>query len=98
MDFIAYQYNDSGVYVGEVDCQRCPKNNIPLIPKNATKIKPPDIAENQNAVFMEHLQEWSLVYKEIEAPIDYIEEAISLLKNPTKENVKQTINILVNLL
>ena len=98
MDFTAYQYDDNGIYLGEVDCQRCPKRNIPLTPKNSTKVKPPVVKNNELAIFILDSQEWIVSIKKEDRAIDSIEESINLLKNPTKESIKKAINLLINLL
>lgn len=97
-DFIAYQCDEDGFFIGEVLCQRNPKTNKPLLPQYATKVKPPDIAENQNAIFIKDSQEWVIVYKQELPQVDSIVEVRKLLENPSKESIKQAIGILIKLL
>jgi hypothetical protein len=50
---IAYKYNaELKTYCGEHDCQVSPlEKNVFLHPDNATELKPPDVGENEIAVF-----------------------------------------------
>jgi predicted metal-dependent hydrolase len=101
MDFIAYQYDVLNFqYLGEVECQRDPKRNVPLLPANSTKIKPPELQENEFIVFNIEKQKWiKKIRKHSPLKIDSsLEDALKLLKNPSKENIKDAIGILINLL
>lgn len=98
MDFIAYQYNEEGYYVGETECQRDPRRNQPLIPRNATKIPPLEFKENELLKFDINKQEWQIIEKIISQPSDIIKESIKLLENPTKENIKKVIKDLMETL
>ena len=64
MDFTAYQYDINGIYIGVVECQRDPKRNMPLLPGSCTKIQPPEIKENEIAVFKNDSWEVKTLKKE----------------------------------
>lgn len=98
MDFIAYQYNEEGYYVGETECQRDPRRNQPLIPRNATQVPPLEFKENELLRFDIMKQEWHIVEKIIVQSNDAIQESIKLLENPTKENIKKVIAELISIL
>jgi hypothetical protein len=88
---IVYQYDDYNIYVGQVECQRNPlRREEFLIPRNCTDITPPELKESEIAVFKDN--SWEIV------KLTYnndIELCTDLLKNPTKDNIKQVIKILM---
>lgn len=95
-DFIAYQYNDFGLYIGEVLCQRDPRRNRPLLPKNCTFIKPPE----DNGTYVWKDDSWNIITIEEKQTkkINHLEDAKVLLENPSKENIKEAIKKLMELL
>lgn len=99
-DFIAYQYDDQGFYVGEVECQRDPKRNKPLLPRNCTFIKPP--ADNG---YMWFNGNWIEVKKEpISEPVeDWKQKVINrvikkLSDSPNSTEIKEVIKDLMDIL
>lgn len=99
MDFIAYQYDDDGYYVGEVLCQRDPKRNMPLLPRNATKVCPPEqwciLRFNKDN---ETWIEMSDTINDEKEEQSLLNTSIDLLNKPSKENIKLAIINLTKLL
>jgi len=49
---IAYQTNEYGIYVGDVNCQPSPREpGVFLIPAGAIEIEPPNLSENEIAIW-----------------------------------------------
>ena len=95
-DFIAYQYDENGFYLGEVDCQRDPKRNKPLLPRNCTFVKPPKESGYKwdNNGWIEYKEEEQEDWK-----INILNKNIKILQDsPTKEEIKQVIKDLMELL
>ena len=93
-DFIAYQCDESGFYIGETLCQRNPKTNKPMLPRDATFTKPIEIEDGHALWFDFTKEEWKLIQiqKSDKIDIQYY------LDNPSKENIKKAINVLMELL
>lgn len=94
-DFIAYQYDENGFYLGEVECQRDPKRNKPLLPRNCTFVKPPKESgyrwENESwTEYKEDTQDWrqNILNKSIKRLSD----------SPTSFEIKEIIRDLMELL
>jgi hypothetical protein len=94
-DFIAYQYDENGFYLGEVECQRDPKRNKPLLPRNCTFVKPPKESgykwENNGWIeYKEDTQDWrqNILNKSIKRLSD----------SPTNFEIKEIIRDLMELL
>jgi hypothetical protein len=94
-DFIAYQYDENGCYVGETLCQRNPKTNKPMLPQYTTFVKPIDMKDGHDIWFDKNKEEW--IYVKIEKQETKI-DIQKYLENPSKENIKKAINILMELL
>jgi hypothetical protein len=48
---IVYKYDDQGYYIGEHNCQKCPKTGGWLYPANYTEIAPPAAQKNKISKF-----------------------------------------------
>ena len=94
-----YQYNDNLIYVGQTECQRNPlRREEFLIPRNCTEIVPPTFDPYTHYImFVDN--NWAIYeFPKQEETIDPLEEIRNMLKNPTREDIKEIIIKLTRIL
>lgn len=96
-DFIAYQCDERGYYVGETLCQRNPKTNTPMLPQYATFVKPIE-AEDGSVLWFDFCKDEWWSFKITPETVNRISQVKEILDDPSKENIKKAISVLMELL